>query len=72
MLGPASAIKRELDNLVQLQINVLKREESLSMHEINEYQDRAARIKTLTEELDRDKPVPRYSVIRKHFQRQAS
>ena len=62
MTEPASAIKRELEELIQMQIGLLRRERALSIHEISEYQDRAARIKSLTAELDRHQPLPSYTI----------
>jgi hypothetical protein len=50
---PASAIKREVLQLIDLQIETLKQESSLDSSQLLEYQARSAKIRTLYSELDR-------------------
>jgi hypothetical protein len=50
---PASAIKREVLQLIDLQIETLKQESSLDHSQLQDYQARSERIRTLYRELDR-------------------
>jgi len=50
---PASAIKREVLQLIDLQIETLKRQSSLDSAELLDYQARSKQIRTLYGELDR-------------------
>ncbi len=50
---PASAIKREVLQLIDLQIEALRQEASLDSPQLLDYQTRSARIRTLYAELDR-------------------
>jgi len=50
---PASAIKREVLQLIDLQIETLKRQSSLDSAELLDYQARSKQIRTLYRELDR-------------------
>lgn len=50
---PASAIKREVLQLIDLQIETLKQESSLDHSQLQNYQLRSERIRKLYEELDR-------------------
>ena len=52
-MDPASAIKKEVHQLVDLQIETLRQESSLSPKELLDYNARFKRIQTLNEELDR-------------------
>ena len=62
MTTPASAIKRQVDDLIQLQIIALKESSSLSPSDLAEYHDRHSKISRLVKELDRSKPLPDYPV----------
>ena len=53
MTDPASAIKREVLQLIDLQIETLKQESSLDSSQLLEYQTRSAKIRMLYAELDR-------------------
>jgi hypothetical protein len=48
-----SAIKREVLQLIDLQIETLKQKSSLDFFQLNDYQARSERIRKLYEELDR-------------------
>jgi len=50
---PASAIKREVDQLIDLQIETLRRDSSLNSSELLDYSARSRRIRSLYGELDR-------------------
>ncbi len=50
---PASAIKREVLQLVDLQIETLRQESSLNSSQLLNYQSRSERIRALYGELDR-------------------
>jgi len=50
---PASAIKREVLQLIDLQIETLRRDSSLNSSELLDYKARSERIRTLYGELDR-------------------
>jgi uncharacterized protein with von Willebrand factor type A (vWA) domain len=50
---PASAIKREVLQLIDLQIETLKQASSLDSSQLQDYQVRSERIRKLYEELDR-------------------
>jgi hypothetical protein len=50
---PASAIKREVLQLIDLQIETLKRQSSLDSAQLLDYQERSKQIRTLYRELDR-------------------
>ena len=50
---PASVIKREVLQLIDLQIEMLKTESSLDSSQLMDYQARSARIRRLYAELDR-------------------
>jgi hypothetical protein len=52
MTTPASAIKRQVDDLIQLQIIALKESSSLSPSDLAEYHDRHSTISRLVKELD--------------------
>jgi len=62
MTDPASAIKRQVDDLIQLQIMALNQSSSLSASELAEYHDRHSKISRLVRELDRSKTLPDYPV----------
>ena len=51
--GPASAIKREVLRLIDLQIEALRQESSLDPSQVLDYQARSAKIRTLYADLDR-------------------
>ena len=51
--NPASAIKREVLQLIDLQIETLKQTSPLDSSQLNDYQARSQRIRKLYEELDR-------------------
>jgi len=53
MTDPASAIKREVHQLIDLQIETLRQESSLNVSQLLDYQARSERIRTLYGELDR-------------------
>jgi hypothetical protein len=50
---PASAIKREVLQLIDLQIATLRRDSSLNSSELIDYKARSEKIRTLYVELDR-------------------
>jgi uncharacterized protein with von Willebrand factor type A (vWA) domain len=52
MITNPAAIKREVLQLIDLQIETLKQESSLDSSELNEYQARSERIRKLYEALD--------------------
>jgi hypothetical protein len=52
MTDPASAIKREVFQLVELQIETLKREGSLTDTDLEQYRARSGEIARLYRELD--------------------
>ena len=52
MMESASAIKREVLHLIDLQIETLKQESSLESTQISEYRARSERIRKLYEALD--------------------
>ena len=54
---PASAIKREVLQLIDLQIVTLKQTSPLDSSQLNDYQARSQRIRELYEELDRIGPT---------------
>jgi len=51
MTDPGSAIKRQLDDLIQLQVSTLKRSGPLTSRELVEYHERSTEISKLFEEL---------------------
>ena len=53
MTHPASAIKREVHQLVELQIHTLRQESPLTSSELFDYHVRSEKITTLYHELDR-------------------
>ena len=53
MTDPASTIKNEVDQLIELQIQTLRRGSSLETTDLLDYSVRAERIRTLYQELDR-------------------
>jgi len=53
MTDPASAIKCEVSQLVELQIQAFRQDSSLTSSELLEYRMRAEKIRTLYQELDR-------------------
>jgi hypothetical protein len=58
MTEPASAIKRQVDDLIRLQISTLMQSSSLTASDLAEYRARSAQINRLFRELDRSKPLP--------------
>ncbi len=50
---PASAIKREVEELIDLQIETLRRDSPLNSSELLDYGARSTRIRSLYAELDR-------------------
>jgi uncharacterized protein with von Willebrand factor type A (vWA) domain len=50
---PASAIKRQVYQLIDLQIEILRQDSSLNPSELLDYNARSKRIRTLFDELDR-------------------
>ena len=52
MTDPAFPIKSEVQQLVDVQIDTLRKPSSLTSLELNEYHSRSKRITTLYEELD--------------------
>jgi hypothetical protein len=60
MTDPASAIKCEVDDLVEQQILTFRQRSSLTSSELDEYQQRADQIRILFRVLDKRKPVPSY------------
>jgi hypothetical protein len=53
MTDAASTIKNEVDQLIELQIQTLRRGSSLKNTDLLDYSVRAERIRTLYQELDR-------------------
>ena len=53
MTDPATAIKHEVLQLVELQIETLRREERLTECDLEQYRARSGRISCLYQELDR-------------------
>ena len=53
IMDPASAIKREVHLLIDLQIETLKQDSSLNSAQLLDYRARSARIRSLYGELDR-------------------
>jgi len=53
MTDPASTIRRELNQLVELQIQTFRQESSLTSSDLLDYGLRAGKIRTLYQELDR-------------------
>ena len=53
MTDPASGIRREVSQLVELQIQTFKQESSLTSSELLDYGMRAEKIRILYQELDR-------------------
>jgi hypothetical protein len=68
MTDPASAIKRQVDDLIQLQIMALNQSSSLSAPEPAEYHDRHSKISRLVRELGSKQTSARLS----RSQKQAS
>jgi hypothetical protein len=52
MTDPAFPIKNEVQRLVDVQIDTLRKPSSLTSFELNEYHSRSERITTLYEKLD--------------------
>jgi hypothetical protein len=67
MTARAPAMRRELDHLIDENINLLNRKSALTSHQIDEYFERSARIKVLRADLDRTKPVPNYTVLKQAY-----
>jgi hypothetical protein len=59
MIDPASAIKRELEILIDQQIVTLRQFTSLTSAELDEYHRRSAKLDILYRELDRRKAQPK-------------
>jgi hypothetical protein len=57
MIADPAAIKREVLQLIDLQIETLKQESSLDSSQLNDYQARSEKIRKLYEELDRVRPT---------------
>ena len=73
MTDPASAIQRQVDDLIQLQILTLRQSTLLTPSELTEYHARSAEIRRLFLELDRRRPLPPYPVhTSRHGKRQAA
>jgi hypothetical protein len=53
MTDPASTIRREVNQLVELQIQTFRQESSLTSSNLLDYGLRAGKIRTLYQELDR-------------------
>jgi hypothetical protein len=53
MTHPASTIRREVNQLVELQIQTFRQESSLTSSDLLDYGLRAGKIRTLYQELDR-------------------
>jgi uncharacterized protein with von Willebrand factor type A (vWA) domain len=53
MTDPASAIKRDVSQLVELQIQAFRQDSSLTTSELLQYRMRAEKIRILYQELDR-------------------
>jgi len=53
MTDPASTIRREVNQLVELQIQTFRQESSLTSSDLLDYGLRAGKIRTLYQELDR-------------------
>ncbi|MBZ5685514.1 MAG: hypothetical protein LAP86_10810 [Acidobacteriia bacterium] len=53
MTGPASAIKKEAFELIELQIDALRREGGLTASDLADYHTRSEKITRLYRELDR-------------------
>lgn len=62
MTDPASAIRHQIDVLMQLQITTLGQHWSLTPLELSEYHERSAKFSALLEELDATRPAPLYRV----------
>ena len=58
MTDPASAIKRELDNLITQQIATLRRKAALTNEDLEEYHTRSVKLDILFRELDQSRPQP--------------
>ena len=52
IMDPASALKREVHQLIDLQITTLKQKTRLDSTQLSDYRARSERIKTLYGELD--------------------
>jgi hypothetical protein len=66
MTTPANAIKNEIRELIQVQIERFGKPSSLTSSEIHECQTRAERIKMLGQELDR---IGRMAILEERFSR---
>jgi hypothetical protein len=64
MTDPASAIKREVDDLIQRQIITLNQASALSPSALAEFHARSTKINSLFADLDRSRPLPPYPVHR--------
>jgi len=64
---PASAIKREVLQLIDLQIETLRRDSPLNSSELLDYKARSEGIRTLYAELDRIRRVRVSSSFRAHL-----
>jgi hypothetical protein len=62
MTTQLSATKREVDDLIQQQIIILRQSSSLSPSALAEFHVRSTKISRLFRELDRSKPLPPYPV----------
>jgi hypothetical protein len=65
---PATAIKHEIRELIEVQIEIFRQPSSLTPSQLSECHCRAERIKQLGQELDR---IGRASVLEKRFGRAA-
>jgi hypothetical protein len=59
MTDSASAIKRELEILIDQQIVTLRQSTSLTPADLGEYHTRSAKLNILYKELDRRRPSPK-------------
>ena len=62
MTDPASAISRQIDRLIQMQIITLGKPSSLTQLELREYHSRSAKLKRLLADLNWRQPVRPYSM----------
>ena len=64
MTDPASAIRREVDVLMEMQITTLGQRVPLTPLELSVYHARSAKLRKLLAELDATRPVPPYRIYK--------
>jgi hypothetical protein len=67
MTDPASAIRHQIDVLMQVQITTLGQHSCLTPLELTEYHERSAKLSALLEELDATRPAPLYRVHKSRY-----